>query len=258
MRFNQEEFEQYIEDNYSLLFKGDVDRKEDLAGSCEFCEKDVFLKVYQKSYNITFADSFPYFEIFHIECPNCRRKSFLHAVKVNHYHKDEDGEQDYDQGHEIHHYRLFNIPDKEYSYEMSDIPEEQIVLRSCISEAMFCMNHSKYASATIMFRRAIQIIAHNILGAPKGTLASQLKWLKENDNQLDIDLTDVFHDNSKIIKDIGNQGAHPEDDISLQTFSPDEMKLLHDLFQSTITEVFIKPARMKQIQDELKSKRKIK
>lgn len=254
MRFNQEEFENYIIDNYGLLFEGDIEGSEDLPGHCEFCKRDVFLKLYKKKYNTSYNETFPYFEILHIECPNCRRKSFINAVVLDRIIEGEDGNE-----HEVRqHYRLFNLPDREYSYELSDIPEEYGLLRKCVSEAMFCMGHSKYTSATIMFRRAIQILAHNILGAPKGNLAKQLKWLKDNQNNLQIDLTEVFHDNSGIIKDIGNQGAHPEDEISLQEFTIEEMNLLHDLFQSTITEVFIKPAKLKQIQDDLKSKRKIK
>lgn len=253
MRFNQEEFEKYISENYGVLFEGELEGIEDLPGHCEFCKRDVFLKLYKKKYNTSYTESFPYFEILHIECPNCRRKSFIHSVVIDNIIEGENGNE-----HDLRqHFRLFNLPDREYSYELSDIPDEYDLLKKCVSEAMFCMGHSKYTSATIMFRRAIQIIAHNILGAPKGTLARQLKWLKNNENTLKIDLTEVFHENSEIIKEIGNQGAHPEDEISLQEFTQEEMNLLHDLFQSTITEIFIKPYRLKEIQENLKSKRKI-
>ncbi|THD66443.1 DUF4145 domain-containing protein [Robertkochia marina] len=254
MEFSQEEFEQYVKNNYPVLFEGDLSGVENLPGNCNFCNREVFLKLYGKRYHNPYSSAFPLFEIFHLECPSCRRKSFIHAIAI--YTTIEDENED--ERDIVQHYRLFNLPEKEYQNELKDIPEEYELLRNCAREAMFCMAHSKYTSATIMFRRAIQIMAANILGAPKGTLARQLNWLKSNENRLKIDLTEVFHENSHIIKEIGNQGAHPEDEISLQDFTKEEMDLLHDLFQSTISEVFIKPALLKSIQDELKQRRRIK
>ena len=74
---------------------------------------------------------------------------------------------------------------------------------------------------------------------------------------MSIDLTPVFHTNSKIIKDIGNQGAHPESDITLHDFTKEDAEGLHDLFLSIIYEIFIKPARSKELQNELKKRRKL-
>ena len=72
-----------------------------------------------------------------------------------------------------------------------------------------------------------------------------------------IDLVDVFHDNAKIIKDSGNQGAHPDDDITLHVFTKEDAEGLHDLFISIVHEVFVKPAKIKSLQEELKKNRKL-
>ena len=126
-----------------------------------------------------------------------------------------------------------------------------------MNEATFCLAKGKYISATIMFRRAIQIIAKQILGAEGKTLFKQLEWLKENKNLMGIDLVDVFHDNAKLIKDIGNQGAHPDDDLELHIFSESDANGLYDLFIHLIHEIFVKPVKIKAIQEELKLSRKI-
>src|SRR5690606_7553382 len=114
-------------------------------------------------------------------------------------------------------------------------------LKQSVSEAMFAMAHGKFISSSIMFRRALQIIAKDILGAKGNTLHKQLEWLTTNENLLKIDLTDLFHDNSKLIKNVGNQGAHPDQDITLQDFSQNDLNNLHDLFLVIINEIFIKP-----------------
>lgn len=80
---------------------------------------------------------------------------------------------------------------------------------------------------------------------------SQLEWLKENKNLLGIDLTELFHDNGKLIKDIGNQGAHLDEDITLQNFSEIDVNSLHDLFLVIVNEIFIKPKKLKAIQQDL-------
>ncbi len=102
------------------------------------------------------------------------------------------------------------------------------------------------------------MIAKNVLGAKGKTLFNQLEWLKENANLLNIDLTELFHDNSQLIKDVGNQAAHPDDDITLQEFTKDDVNKLYDLFLIIVNEIFIKPEKIKKIQEELKEKRKLK
>jgi len=156
------------------------------------------------------------------------------------------------------HFELYRLPDRELKYETSSIPDKYPTIITSVNEALFCMNHSKNVSAAMMFRRALQMIAKDVLGAQGRTLYDQLQWLKGNKNLLNIDLSELFHDNSQLVKDVGNQAAHPDDDITLHDFTKEDVDNLHDLFLIIVNEIFIKPKKIKQIQEELKAKRKLK
>lgn len=260
---NIEEFEGYIRKNFDILIETDTsDIKTEFSSQCDSCQRDVFMKVHSRTYQQSYYrdNGLPDFVTLFLECPSCRRKSFIKTVRLTYEKptgkKDEDDEDEVEIV--IQHYRLLRIPSSEESYANKDIPETYETLKSTVSEANFCLTHSKNLSAAILFRRAIQIIAKDILGATGKTLFLQLEWLKTNKNKLAIDLAEVFHDNTKIIKDIGNQGAHPDDDIELHNFTKKDADGLHDLFLSIIHEIFVKPTKLKAIQDELKQNRKLK
>lgn len=126
-----------------------------------------------------------------------------------------------------------------------------------VDEALFCMQHNKNISAVIMFRRALQIIVKDILGGKGKTIYNQLTWIKENENNLKINLSEMFHDNSNLIKNIGNQGAHPDIDEDLHTFTGNDVAQLHDLYLIIVTEIFIKPEKLFKLKEELKINRKL-
>ncbi len=259
--FNSEEFEKYVRTNYKLLFtlSPEQNYQTEFGGKCDACQKDAFLKIHDRAYNTPKFRQNPatQFTIFFIQCPSCSRLSFLHTVSFMTYKQDEDGDETDD--HVYEYYQLYRIPVIEETYSAKHIPntKENKTLIETVSEASFCLANGKYTSATIMFRRAIQVIAKQ-LGAKGKTLFNQLEWLKNNENNLKIDLTDVFHDNAKIIKDIGNQGAHPDDDVDLHSFTHEQANGVHDLFLHMTYEVFMKPAKMKALQEELKKERKLK
>lgn len=124
---------------------------------------------------------------------------FVEAIDEN-----DDDEDNYSTKTHYELYKLYNLPTQEESFAIKDIPDEYSTLKQTISEAMFTMTHGKFISAAIMFRRGLQVITKDILGAKGRTL--QLEWLKENKNLLAIDLTELFHDNGKLIKDVGKSG----------------------------------------------------
>jgi len=170
--------------------------------------------------------------------------------------KDEDDEDIFEDCYE--HYKLYRLPVSDENFINQDIPGEYVSLKDTTADAAFCLTHSKYIAAAILFRRAIQILAKDILGGVGRNLFEQLQWLKTNKNNLNVDLSEVFHDNAKIIKDIGNQGAHPDEDITLHNFSKEDAEGLHDLFITIIHEVFVKPAKLKTLQEDLMKSRKLK
>lgn len=218
-----------------------------------------FSNTYRNSY---YCDELPRFVIFLVECPFCRRKSFIltveFATKKSVTLKNDDGEDEEKNVVVYQYYKFYRLPVTEEDFANSDIPENYTSLKETVSEASFCLTHSRFVAAAILFRRAIQIFAKDILGAKGRGLSSQLEWLKSNKNFLEIELSEVFHDNAKIIKDIGDQGAHPDDDFTLHNFTKEDADGLHDLFISIVTEVFVKPAKMQAIQEELKKSRKLK
>lgn len=256
--FSQQEFENFVKTNFLLLYKGRERhlQSDRIPAHCNYCKRDVFLKLnsYYQTSRFDISNGLVDFEVVYSECPNCERRAFIICVVLKEQIESIEPFPVYN----YNHYELYRLPEKEIKYETSTIPSEYTTLISSVNEALYCMNHGKLVSAAFMFRRALQIISKDVLGAKGRTLYEQLEWLKSNSNLLNIDLTELFHDNSKLIKDIGNQAAHPDDDITLHEFTNKEVDQLHDLFIIIVNEIFIKPEKIKQIQEELKNKRKIK
>lgn len=257
---NEKEFEKYIKENYECIYESNsYSISDETPGTCDSCKRDVFLKVYSRTYDNSYYhdNGLPRFVNIYIECPSCRRKSFLQTVQFLEQKAIKEGDSTkYEYIYRL--YKLYRLPISNENYINEDIPEEHISLRKTANEADYCLSNSKFLASAILFRRAIQILAKDILGGKGNNLFKQLEWLKSNENVLKIDLTEVFHENVKIIKDIGNQGAHPDDDITLHDFNKEDAYGLHDLFISIIHEVFVKPMKIKALQDELKKSRKLK
>lgn len=260
---NLGEFEKYVRTNFDLIIEAETSElNTEFSSHCDSCKRDVFMKIHSRTYQQSYYrdNGLPDYVTYFMECPGCKRKAFIKTVRIG-IEKPTGKKDEYGDDETIYlyqHFRLFRLPEREESYVNKEIPEEYETLKNTVSEASFCLTHSKNLSAAILFRRAIQIIVKDILGGTGKNLFLQLEWLKCNKNKLEIDLTEMFHHNSKIIKDIGNQGAHPDDDISLHNFTKQDAEGLHDLFLSIIHEIFVKPTKLKAIQDELKLNRKLK
>ncbi|WP_313266799.1 DUF4145 domain-containing protein [Epilithonimonas vandammei] len=275
---NAIDFLQYLKNNHNLLYNDykDYEYSGEFDGTCDYCKKDVFFKIISKRYvNGIFDDSyeFPIFHTLQLKCPKCLRIIIKQTVKIKleeiynskdelmestiNFDDEEYENEEFSRKYEYLIFEILSIPTSEIEESLENIPQKYISLRDSVSEAIFAMNHNKNISATIMFRRAIQIIAKEILGAQGKSLYGQLEWLKINENKLKIDLSEIFHEHTKLIKDIGNQGAHPEEDIELQNFSSNDVNSLHDLFLIIIFEIFVKPEKLKQIKEELRNSRKI-
>lgn len=273
---NKKEFIAYIQSNYEKIYEMEGEWQEfqqEYDGFCDSCQRDVFLRIRSRRYQHYGYNSegIPTFLIYLIECPRCNGKRFNQPVllevktttnktgQIVDLENEEDfDEEDYSTKTHYELYQLYSIPTKEESFVNKDIPDIYSTLKKSVSEAMFGMTHGKYISSAIMFRRALQIIAKDILGAKGKTLYNQLEWLITNENALKVDLTNLFHDNSKLIKDVGNQGAHLDQDITLQDFTQNDVNNLHDLFLVIVNEIFIKPTKLKAIQEDLIKNRKIK
>lgn len=257
--FDEDKFEEYIRRNFkSILEISSADYSSEGAGTCDVCQREAFLKIHSRSFTKGLYDKeIPRFVVFFIECPKCRSKSFINTIQLTTTRLVKDEEGDTSNENRFQFYQLYRLPTSEESFVNNDIPEEYVSLKDTVSEAVFCLLHGRNIAAAILFRRAIQILTKDVLGAKGDSLYKQLEWLKVNTNNLGITLIDVFHDNAKIIKDIGNQGAHPDNDVTLHNFTKEDADGLHDLFLSIIHEVFVKPAKLKALQDDLRKSRKL-
>lgn len=266
--FNKEEFRNYVKENYVFLGttrKGGVLFDGHYADRCEFCQRDAYLKIYYKwhyGYKYHDFDSDIGFTTILVKCPSCSKVNFILNIAVPRFvedHRDDDEhEYDGDGFWEYDHYKIVSVPAQESDYMIQEIPNKYSNLISTLKEAKYVLDHGQYISGTIMYRRGLQILVKEILGANGPTLEKQLNWLKSNSNNLNIDLTELFHDNGKLIRQVGNQGAHPDDDPDLHVFSESDAKAVHDLFMELINAVFIIPAKMKSLKEDLKSRRKLK
>ena len=251
---NEKEFEKYVRDNYKVILSNDSSSiGETQSGHCDFCQKDAFLRIGSRWHDSPYSrGNLPTFVTFFIQCPSCHRQSFIMTVVLARLDKESGrGNYIYD------HYKIYNLPTQESQFETKDIPEKYELLKKTVLEAKYTLQHGQFMSATIMFRRALQILAKNILGAKGGTLYKQLEWLKTNENGLKVNLTELFHDNSTLIRKVGNQGAHPDDDTELQEFSEEDANAVHDLFIILVNEIFVLPAKMKAMKEELTKRRKL-
>ncbi|MFW9874933.1 MAG: DUF4145 domain-containing protein [Candidatus Thorarchaeota archaeon] len=153
-------------------------------------------------------------------------------------------------------YRLLSIPG-ESQHDIPGLPAEPASLRKAYFEAIKCLDNNCPMAAAAMFRRALQVITRDILGAKLGTLADELIFLKNKSNNLGIKLTKDFHDNGYIIKETGNQAAHPDKNPDLLDFTPEDAENLHKLFLEIVTELFVVPDAAEKAREELFKRRKI-
>lgn len=251
---DQKEFENYIKENYKVILTNDSSRlSENYPGKCDFCQKDAYLRVGSRWHDHPYESSLPDLATFFIQCPSCKRQSFISTIILSRINSEGNvNTYLYD------YYRLFTLPTQESAFETSDIPNEYKLLKKTVMEAKFTLQHGQYMSATIMFRRALEILVTQILKAEGKTLYNQLNWLKNNSNKLEVNLTELFHDNSDLIRKIGNQSAHPDNDEDLQEFSEEDANAVHDLFLLLVNEVFVIPAKLKAMKEDLVTRRKLK
>jgi hypothetical protein len=153
-------------------------------------------------------------------------------------------------------YRIAAIP-PEGKYEIPELPEDPASLRMAYREAIQCLNNNCPMAAAAMFRRALQIITRDILGAPPSILAKELAWAVGKPNKLGVTLSKAFETNSFILREVGNQGAHPDKDPDLLDFTPEDAGALYEIFLEVVSELFVVPVAARAAKQSLMDRRKI-
>lgn len=253
MIFSKEEFDKFIEEKYELFDESCFSDKT-FKDYCPKCGVRVGLQIEAKNVgatqiqiNRTVYKQGPNWDLpfnFVAKCPDCESYKIIFLYRIPISEKD------------FKYYKLFTIPDNDI-YSIPELPPEYPSLVSTYEEAVKCMQVRSFKAAATMFRRALQIIVRDILGADNWKLADSLKKLKNQPNKLGVVLSEDFHNYSYIIKETGNQGAHPDNDIDLIEFTEEDATDLMNIFLEVVNELFIKPTLLKQAAENLQRKRKI-
>lgn len=261
---NDNQLDQYIFDNF-IDITNEFDDSDHHTGFCSNCKKVVGFQIINRyvakcnerpsMYSSTYESDFkPPYSIY-FRCPIC--KMFKIWIVFERRLREEiikDGEKKI---YGVDHiYRVTSLPN-EGIQEIPELPENPPSLRNAYKEAIRCMDANCFLASAAMFRRALQIITRDILGAKHGTLASEIKSLVGTKNNLGVTLNNDFSENGYIIKECGNQGAHPDKDPDLLEFSHDDAKNLYNIFLEIVSELFVAPSVAKKAKEELLNNRKL-
>ena len=104
-------------------------------------------------------------------------------------------------------------------------------------EGVKCLNVGAPFASVVMFRKCLQIIAED-KGATKGNLKEKLESLSASGT-----LTSTLESISTVIREVGNDGAHPNE------FEPsiDDAKDILDFLQLLIYQIYILPEKVEKL-----------
>lgn len=142
------------------------------------------------------------------------------------------------------------------SEEIDELPEDPPQLRTAYRQAIRAMNANAYIAAAAMFRRGLQVITRNMLGAKPGNLANELKEVVGKTYN-GVTISNDFANIGYIVKEAGNQGAHPDHDPDLLEFSEQDARDLQNIFLHLASELFVVPAAIVRAREEFMARRKI-
>jgi hypothetical protein len=243
MLFSSEEFDAYVASSFPKITDAFLSRTR-VVDFCPQCNTSIALEIVKYVYaavesgaGFKISQARPH--MFILKCPECDSERAWLVYKA--------GEETY---------RLLSIPG-DSDVEIPELPADPPSLRKAYSEAVRCMNANCPMAAAAMFRRALQVITRDILGAIPGTLATELRILKGKPNKLGIPLSQDFHGNSFIIKETGNQAAHPDTDPDLLDFTGEDAIALQGIFIEIVAELFIVPEASRKAKEAILKRRKI-
>jgi len=249
------QFDDYVQKNFQDVT--DIVKKEHVVKDCPHCDIKLGFKIVAKdqAYTTIFDGAmrmsvggrvvkieYSYPKTLEIICPECGHYSVwvVYEIKKNNVARM---------------YRLISLP-AETDSEIAELPEKPESLRKAYSEAAKNLEINNPMSAAVMFRRALQIITRDILGAKPNSLALELKEIAVS-NKLQIKLSQDFRESSYIIKEMANQSAHPDRDLDLLDLTFEDADELHRIFLEVVAEVFVIPAAREQSRKKLLDRRKI-
>ncbi|MFA6428696.1 MAG: DUF4145 domain-containing protein [Candidatus Buchananbacteria bacterium] len=245
----------YIVENYQEITDSRIDDDHwDIP--CTRCKvvRGFVVTEKSRSYDSTKYDSqislsHPYTMTFH--CPVCKLFKLWVVFKLDFIETREDGEK----YNVKKYYKVTSLPGEGIE-DIDELPVEPPSLRVAYKQAIRAMDANAYIAAAAMFRRALQIITRDILGVTPGNLGTELMEAvgkKYNGATITTDFSDIGY----IIKEAGNQGAHPDQDSDLLDFSPEDAYDLQKIFMELVSDLFVVPVANKKTREDFLKRRKI-
>lgn len=264
MFYTDEDQENYIKETYPEVTDKRIDEHHwDLY--CSRCKGIRGFQVTQYSYRLEIKSAYSSYNKTHnipisiyFRCPVCKAYkqwiifAFQDREVITSQMEDEEEEQ---VEWITHYYRVASLP-SEGVEDMEEIPADPPSLRIAYKQAIRAMDGNAHIAAAAMFRRALQVITRELLGATPGNLAKELKEVVGKQYN-GITITDDFSNIGYIIKEAGNQGAHPDADSDLLDFTEQDSQDLQRIFMELITELFVVPEATKRAREEFLNRRKI-
>jgi len=249
MFVNQDDQINFVKNNFPEITGGFVSEKfyDDFCQICQItCRFDVVNRAlsYERMGYAGVVD-LDYFaaRTKYLKCPVCSSYKVLIYFEV----EDDDGNE--------HYYCISNIPTLG-GVDIPELPDEPPSLKSAYYEAMKCWNAGAHIAAAAMFRRALQAITRGIFGITPSTLGGELKQLKGKKYN-GVSLTNDFHDKTFILREAGNQGAHPDADPDLLDFTSEDVEDLYSIFMEVVMELFVLPKAVEKRREDFLKRRKI-
>jgi hypothetical protein len=154
-----------------------------------------------------------------------------------------------------HYYRVTSIP-AEGLEEITELPEKPESLRAAYRQAIRAMDGNALSAAAAMFRRAVQVITRELIGVKPGNLGAELH-AAVGKTYNGVTITHNFANVGYIIKEAGNQGAHPDADPDLLDFTPQDASDLRQIFMELVSDLFVVPAAVQKAKADFLARRKI-
>ncbi len=160
-----------------------------------------------------------------------------------------------DTGESQRYFRVTSVP-SEGLEDIDELAQDPPSLRTAYRQAIRAMDANAHLAAAAMFRRALQVITRDLLGAKPGNLANELNEVVGKTYN-GVVVTGNFARVGYIVKEAGNQGAHPDQDPDLLQFTSQDAQDLQDIFMELVSELFVVPAAVQKAKDEFLARRKI-
>lgn len=152
-------------------------------------------------------------------------------------------------------FRVTSVPNEGLE-EIVELPEDPPSLRAAYRQAIRAMDANANLAAAAMFRRALQVITRDLLGAKPGNLANELNAVVGKPFNGGT-ITTNFANIGYIIKEVGNQGAHPDEDPDLLDFTSEDAEDLQQIFMEVVSELFVIPVAKEKAKLEFMARRKV-